>query len=294
MASGKVKKAPKTAKKTQKPYDKAVAKADATEELQLGSPDAYPFIKKLAANDRPTRDETLKSLKRFLGTPKAFEELELLKLWKGLFFSMWFSDRPRTQQRLADDMGSLLLVVHETNYFAFLSSFWKIMSAEWLALDRHRVDKFYMLLRRYVGYAFQRLAQEGWEETWIERHNTVMNKVPLHPENPKIPDGIRYHILEIYLDELEKVVLKDKKEAEDEDEDEDNVKELFADVPVAELLEAVETLSEESVNPIVKKKCVEDVLENPALVAWGVAEELEGAADEEKEEDEEDEWAGFV
>lgn len=179
--AGKVKKGSKkvAAKEAaSKPYAKETPSKN-TDTIELGSPDAYPFIKKLAANDRPTRDETLNALKRFLGTPKAFGELELLKLWKGLFFSMWFSDRPRTQQRLADDMASLLLVVHETNYFTFLASFWKIMSAEWLALDKHRVDKFYLLLRRYVGYAFQRLAQENWDETWIERHNEVMTKIDL-------------------------------------------------------------------------------------------------------------------
>ncbi|RMI99642.1 nucleolar protein,Nop52-domain-containing protein, partial [Yarrowia lipolytica] len=284
MAAGKVKKGSKKAAiKADKPYSKK--EDNSADDIQLGSPDAYPFIKKLAANDRPTRDETLNSLKRFLGTPKAFGELELLKLWKGLFFSMWFSDRPRTQQRLADDMASLLLVVHETNYFTFLASFWKIMSAEWLALDKHRIDKFYLLLRRYVGFAFQRLAKEDWDETWIERHNEVMSKIPLNPENPKIPDSIRYHVLEIYLEELAKVVLKDKKEAENEEEEAELVKELFADVPVSELLEAVETLSEETKNSVVQKRCVEDVLENPLLIEWGVAEELEGAG----EEDEEDE-----
>lgn len=298
MAAGKVKKGSKkvaAAKAVaEKPYEKK-EEPSSVAPASFGSPDAYPFIKKLAANDRPTRDETLNSLKRFLGTPKAFGELELLKLWKGLFFSMWFSDRPRTQQRLADDMASLLLVVHETNYFTFLASFWKIMSAEWLALDKHRIDKFYLLLRRYVGYAFQRLAQENWDESWIERHNEVMNKIPLNPENPKIPDSIRYHVLEIYLDELAKVVLKDKKQAEDEDDEEEEaelVKEMFADVPVAELLEAVETLSEESKSKVVQKRCVEDVLENPLLIEWGVAEELEG--EKEEEEEEEDEWAGFV
>ncbi|KAG5361355.1 Ribosomal RNA-processing protein 1-like protein [Yarrowia sp. C11] len=289
--AGKVKKGSKKTAvvKTDKPYDKKEDNSAA--DIQLGSPDAYPFIKKLAANDRPTRDETLNSLKRFLGTPKAFGELELLKLWKGLFFSMWFSDRPRTQQRLADDMASLLLVVHETNYFTFLSSFWKIMSSEWMALDKHRIDKFYLLLRRYVGYAFQRLAKEGWDESWIERHNEVMSKIPLNPENPKIPDSIRYHVLEIYLDELAKVVLKDQKETEDEEEAAEQVKELFSDVPVAELLEAVESLSEESKNKVVQQRCVEDVLENPLLIEWGVAEELEG---EQEDEEEEDEWEGFV
>lgn len=287
--AGKVKQS-KKAGKASKPYTKKTEPTQevSTPSVDLGSPDAYPFIKKLAANDRPTRDETLNSLKRFLGTPKTFGELELLKLWKGLFFSMWFSDRPRTQQRLADDMASLLLVVHETNYFTFLASFWKIMSAEWMALDKHRIDKFYLLLRRYVGYAFQRLAKENWDDTWIERHNEVMNKIPLNPSNPKIPDSIRYHVLEIYLDELSKVVLKDLDQ--EEEDNEEAVKELFADVPVSELLEAVETLSEESENKVVQKRCVEDVLENPLLIEWGVAEELEG----QEEEEEEDEWEGFV
>ncbi|KAG5354592.1 Ribosomal RNA-processing protein 1-like protein [Yarrowia sp. B02] len=274
MASGKVK---TSKKKASTPYSEA---SEAS--VDLGNISAYPFIKKLAANDRPTRDETLDSLKRFLSTKKAFGELELLKLWKGLFFSMWFSDRPRTQQRLADELASLLFVLQEDNYFVFLACFWKIMAAEWLALDKHRVDKFYLLLRRYVGYAFERLQKENWDEKWIEKHNEVMQKVALNADNAKIPDSIRYHVLEIYLEELEKVVLKNQDE-------EDDVKELFAEVPVSELLEPVEALSEETNNKIVQERCLE-VLENPLLIEWGVAEELE----EEQEEEEEDEWEGFT
>jgi ribosomal RNA-processing protein 1 len=99
-----------------------------------------PFVKQLAANgkecsvqkypkltsnsDRPTRDKAVASLRTFLSGRRKFEELELLKLWKGLFFCMWMSDRPRPQQRLAGDLADLVAVLPESNVLPFLSAFW--------------------------------------------------------------------------------------------------------------------------------------------------------------------------
>merc|ERR1712230_249341 len=67
-----------------------------------------PFVKQLAANDRPTRDAALSSLRTYLSGRRELPALELLKLWKGLFYCMWMSDRPRTQQALANSLADLV------------------------------------------------------------------------------------------------------------------------------------------------------------------------------------------
>lgn len=45
-----------------------------------------PFIKHLASSDKRTRDSALASLRAFLASRSEISELDLLKLWKGLFY----------------------------------------------------------------------------------------------------------------------------------------------------------------------------------------------------------------
>ena len=80
-----------------------------------------------------------------------------------------------------------------------------------------RLDKFYLLARRYVAAGFKFLHSKDWSEDVIEQYNEMLETGPLRydvqppcwhrsPTNPKIPNSIRYHITDIYLDELEKVI----------------------------------------------------------------------------------------
>ena len=43
-----------------------------------------------------------------LATCVVFEELELLKLWKGLYMCLWMTDKPLVQEDVADELAALL------------------------------------------------------------------------------------------------------------------------------------------------------------------------------------------
>jgi ribosomal RNA-processing protein 1 len=45
-----------------------------------------PFMRNLASSDKRTRDSALASLRAFLSSRSEISELDLLKLWKGLFY----------------------------------------------------------------------------------------------------------------------------------------------------------------------------------------------------------------
>lgn len=169
-------------------------------------PQTHPFVKNLADNELKKREDALKALKLFLQTPKEIPSMELLKLWRALFYSMWLSDRPLTQQQLADNLASLVEVVKPINFSTFLDAFWVIMAREWEGLDRYRLDKFYLLLRRYHAASLRRLLQEDWDEDWVSDYVQIMQHIPLNLENIKVPNGIRFHMFDIYLDELERVL----------------------------------------------------------------------------------------
>lgn len=135
--------------------------------------------------------------------------MEILKLWRALFFSMWLSDRPLTQQKLADELADLLSQVEPINYSSFLDAFWIIIAREWEGLDRYRLDKFYLLVRRYVAASFRKLKQEQWDEDWVDDFITILKHIPLNLDDLKIPNGIRFHMFDIFLDEFERVMKED-------------------------------------------------------------------------------------
>lgn len=232
----------------------------------------------------------MEALGKFLQTSKEIPEMELLKLWRGLFYSMWFSDRPRTQQKLADELANLLSKLKLVNLFPFLDAFWVIMAREWENLDVHRLDKFLMLLRRYVAATFRRLKVEEWDNDLIAEYIKVAQHIPLNILDGKVSNGIRLHMFDIYLDELERIV---KEDAEIEDPDNIDWPELMKDVPVLSLLTPIEELSKQSLTKFIRIRAAQ-VLSDERLVAWGVVEPSAEEDDEEEEEEEsEDEWGGF-
>ena len=78
--------------------------------------------------------------------PAAFTELELLKLWKGLFFCMWMSDKPLVQEQLAEDLSQLVHVFpHRQDGVTFCHTFFTTMAREWHSIDVIRREKFMMV-----------------------------------------------------------------------------------------------------------------------------------------------------
>ncbi|MCJ1476000.1 hypothetical protein MMC13_004664 [Lambiella insularis] len=164
-----------------------------------------PFVKQLASSDRPTREKALDSLRTYLLSTRPFTDLELLKLWKGLFFCMWHSDRPIPQQRLALALSHLLLPLSTTLFLPFLTAFWTTISREWTSIDALRMDKFMRLVRYYVNAGFTYLSNHGWDEGLVEGYLGLVEAIPLSVADVKVSDGLRYHVLDVWVEELDRV-----------------------------------------------------------------------------------------
>ncbi|KAG0044984.1 hypothetical protein BGZ89_005824 [Linnemannia elongata] len=204
-----------------------------------------PFGKKLAANDKKTRDKAVKALGRWISNKKDFTHIELMKLWKGLFYCVWMSDKPIIQQQLSETLSSLILRVPRESVMAFIATFWETICGEWHGIDRLRLDKFYFLLRRFLSYSFRMLKENAWDLETIEEFTTVMINGPLNASSKQVPDGIRFHLIEIYLEELEKVVTIAES----------------GDVPTAHILQPMFHLLGQTINGKVFKKVAEEVFE---------------------------------
>ncbi|KAK4543652.1 hypothetical protein LTR36_005297 [Oleoguttula mirabilis] len=217
-----------------------------------------PFIKQLASSDRKIRDRALSSLRTYLHRSKPFTPLDLLKLWKGLFYCMWMSDKPRTQQQLARDLADLCdVLTTKENLLGFIDAFWKTMASQWANIDALRMDKYLYLVRCYVGKGFEKVARKGWnDEQLLDEYLKVLEAVPLDARDHKIPNGLRYHVIDIYVDELDKV-------------DTDRT------APLEKILQPLRQLAQDTRTKPVGKK-VREALGDERLSDW----KNEGAADD--------------
>ncbi|RHZ69673.1 hypothetical protein CDV55_107735 [Aspergillus turcosus] len=316
-----------------------------------------PFVKELASSDRRTRDKATESLTLFLRSKTDLTLLDLLKLWKGLFFCFYHSDRPLTQQALARNLSyTLVPTLPRATLHRFLRAFWITIGRDFHSLDRLRLDKYLYLIRCYVGVAFEIFlkgkkreqqqsahtngaskkrkreqdaaagkkkrskadkedeareegdgeeGQDGEEGDWaeLESYITIIEEGPLCPLNfdpdqppadeknpnyvpmPHGPDGLRYHLLDIWIDEIEKVL-----EFEEGEEQDGSSRKVKGQVPMDLLLRPVEKLRKESPFKPVRIRAAE-TLNDDRLVQWGFkTREVE----EDDDDDSEQEWGGFA
>lgn len=117
---------------------------------------------------------------------------------------MWMSDRARTQQALADSLADLVSVLPAGTVIPFLRAYWQTMQREWTRIDVLRMEKFLLLTRRYVGATLQVLQRGGWEEGLVRQHVELLEEIPCNVEDLRISNGMRFHVIDIYVDELEK------------------------------------------------------------------------------------------
>uniref|UniRef100_A0A8C5L6W8 Ribosomal RNA processing 1B n=1 Tax=Jaculus jaculus TaxID=51337 RepID=A0A8C5L6W8_JACJA len=175
------------------------------------------FAQRLASSEKGVRDRAVKKLRQYLSarTQKetgGFSQEELLKLWKGLFYCMVVQDEPLLQEELANTISQL---IHSVNPLfpaehLFVQTFWQAMNREWPGLDKPQLDTFGMLINffllsfYYIIASFEVLKQNGWEESQIKLFLDILVKELLCPESQS-PDGVRFHFIDIYLDELSTV-----------------------------------------------------------------------------------------
>ncbi|GAB5588838.1 hypothetical protein Unana1_03738 [Umbelopsis nana] len=248
-----------------------------------------PFGKQLAANEKKTRDKAVRSLQQFLSSKAELSEKDLLKLWKGLFYCFWMSDKPLIQQSLSETLGSLVMSLQQQNAIAFIGAFWQIHCEEWHGIDRLRLDKYYMLLRRVIFYTFKYISEHDWDLGIIDDYSELLKNGPLHPTNKKIPDSIRYHLSDIYLGELEKVVNAQLNSLAEEDD---------IEIPTTELLDAFTNLLAKTPNKITAKKVSDNIfipiLEQFASELLHFENQMQKEKSEEDDDDENDERPPFI
>ena len=73
---------------------------------------------------------------------------------------------------------------------------------EWSGIDHLRMDKFYLLVRRFVHHVFLLLSRNGWDEELSAQFLGVLSEKSLLSADKYQAQGVNYHIAEIFLDEI--------------------------------------------------------------------------------------------
>lgn len=278
------------------------------------------FVKTLASNNRSTRQGALDSLNNYL-QKKDLKQQDYDKLWKGLYYSMWFSDRPRPQQRLANELGELFvndvfvkssgnavintkskLPYNQENFIKFAKSFWKVILLEWMKIDHHRLDKYLLLIRRVFYNQILYLHKQEYDQLLVQNYLTrVMERFPLSGD-VRVYNGIPLHLIDIFVTEWERVFQTDIDDADDADDVEIDAA-VVKNSCVPQFIELFVKLTKDvDVSKVLKTKIKEDILHDSTLLQWDVLSKdapsaekdaSENQNDEEEEEEEEEEWNGF-
>ncbi|CAI8501837.1 unnamed protein product [Hanseniaspora opuntiae] len=265
------------------------------------------FINNLASNDLKTRRKSIDSIQQRLKITKKKADYD--RIWKGLYYAMWFSDRPLTQQKLADELADIFLIEEifgndDKNFEKFIKfskSFWKVIALEWLNIDYHRINKFLLLLRRVFNRQLEVVVKYNDINKTQEYCDRVLNKFVFSGDK-RIYNGIPFHIIDIVKDELVKVMTKLNKK-DDEELDSDELAKLIKEANVDPIFKLIlDLVNNYHINKDYRTYIKDNLVNDEDLIDYGVIErcykpqyvskkDLE--QEEEKEEAEAEEWKGF-
>ncbi|UNI23862.1 hypothetical protein JDV02_009655 [Purpureocillium takamizusanense] len=279
-----------------------------------------PFIKNLASSDRKLRTQSLSALQSFLATRPPLAAADAAKLWTGLYYALWMTDRPRPQQALAADLAALVLTSLRDPRCAapWLRGFWAVLSAQWPRVDALRMDKFLLLVRRVFAAQLRWVRERGYcdaaaaeddddektkEEDYKEGRDPVEDVLRVLEqcafdvdEESRTALGLRLHVLDLWVDELEREgclapLTTTTSSAGEQQQD------ARGAAFVARVGDMVERLRRSPVKSV-RARAQESYLD--ARLPWGTADADEGDDDEnmadaavDDDDDSEDGWGGI-
>ncbi|KAK9884181.1 hypothetical protein WA026_005135 [Henosepilachna vigintioctopunctata] len=161
----------------------------------------------LAGNDKSIRDRALKSLKRWFyhrSQNFPFTEEDFMRLWKGLFYSMWMSDKALVQEECAENIADLLHQLPVDHSLKFFKCGLATLMSEWFGIDQLRLDKFMMFVRRLLRQSLMVLKKSNFNKQTVIHYGELLD-CTIFDLKKKNAVGLFFHFTEIFWEELAKV-----------------------------------------------------------------------------------------
>ncbi|CAD6227372.1 GSCOCG00006142001-RA-CDS [Cotesia congregata] len=160
------------------------------------------FARILAGNNKNARAKKLKKLRTWL-TLRSRSTIDFMRIWKGLYYCMWMSDKPLVQEELAESISQLIFCFDSKDVaMLYTKCALNTLNIEWFGIDQYRLDKFEMLARRIIRQTFAMCKRHSWNEQWVKGFADIIDFLLFDPKGSL---GFRFHIIEIFMEELAKV-----------------------------------------------------------------------------------------
>ncbi|CAN6806346.1 unnamed protein product [Brassica oleracea] len=122
------------------------------------------LIKNLASCKQTIRDRSLRTvLRTWLPEQTSIPDESMKKLWQGLFYCLWHADKSLYQSELIDRLAAALQSLPLPLSLHYFTVFLFTMRREWSRIDRLRLDKFYLLIRRFLNGLFEIMDGSAWD-----------------------------------------------------------------------------------------------------------------------------------
>ncbi|GFP96910.1 probable homogentisate phytyltransferase 1 chloroplastic [Phtheirospermum japonicum] len=182
----------------------------------LASATGPALIKHLASCNTTVRSQALRLLQSWLvSEAQQLSDSDIKKLWKGLFYCLWHSDKTPNQLALINRLTSLFLSLQPSLSLEFFRGFLVTLRREWPGIDRLRLDKFYLLIRRFMKALFELMRLRKWDVGALGDYSRVLQSDGFLAEDKLRGNGVNYHIASVFLEELKGVGFPVTKEVVD-------------------------------------------------------------------------------
>jgi ribosomal RNA-processing protein 1 len=167
----------------------------------------------LAHNNKVERDRAVRKLKKYLTSEKALhllknEPIESAKLWKALYYCFFNSDKAHIQQELSDEMANLIFCFKGNSIVAvnWMRAFWETVDREWAVMDKHRIDKYYALMRKIIRATFSFAIHSDCSVELME----ILSETCLRPKS--LHKGVTLHVVDVFIPEMISAIGSEKVE----------------------------------------------------------------------------------
>uniref|UniRef100_A0A0N5C3X6 Ribosomal RNA processing protein 1 homolog n=1 Tax=Strongyloides papillosus TaxID=174720 RepID=A0A0N5C3X6_STREA len=168
------------------------------------------LIEGLANSDSEIRSNSLEKLEEWIkiATKTKVISMETLKtISKGLYYALWMQDKALLHEDLCDRIVAIHDIFKRSEervsyYYCLLL----VVDQNILSIDKWRINKFLMLIRRIFRHIFTYIAKNNWTESICHEYIDMIDMNILNAENEKFSDITVSHIISLFMDEFDKAL----------------------------------------------------------------------------------------
>ena len=116
------------------------------------------------------------------------------KVFTIVFFTIfiqgyWLTDKQVYQDNVAMFLASLIHDLHPNVVLVFIKTFYDNLLKNYRDIDKHRISKYYTLIRFFTQQTIVYLKNKKFEEKLMKEYSDMMSEVPLNSDR-SLTDGL--------------------------------------------------------------------------------------------------------